>query len=239
VTDSNRSYCYPGDELSLFSHAQNWKAYFNKQLRPYIRGRVAEIGAGNGGTTEVLSINRHEIWYAVEPDGALLAEISQKKAGGLLPKTIVEVNGTIKSLGIAESVDTVLYIDVLEHIEDDRQEICQAALQLRCGGNLIVLAPAYQSLFSAFDSAIGHYRRYSLPQLRALTPPALVFRSGFYLDCVGACTSMVNRFFLHKQYPALSEIRFWDRYLIPCSVLIDRMIGHRIGRSVVAVWERQ
>jgi SAM-dependent methyltransferase len=238
VTDSNRSYCYSGDELSLFSHAQNWKAYFNRQLRPYIRGRVAEIGAGNGSTTEVLSKNHHEIWYAVEPDRTLLAEISKKKASGRLPETITEVNGTIRSLEVIEPVDTILYIDVLEHIEDDLQEIRQAASQLRCGGNLIVLSPAYQSLFTAFDGAIGHYRRYSLRQLRALSPPHVEFRSGFYLDSIGVCTSVMNRFFL-KRYPSLSDVRFWDRFLIPCSVVIDKVIGYRIGRSVIAVWEHK
>jgi hypothetical protein len=119
---TNTDFSYAPGELELFKEAVNWKAYFASQLRPFIKRRVIEVGAGIGATTAFLC-----------DDGC----------------------GTIDSVTAnGELFDSVLCIDVLEHI-----------------GNraLIVLAPAFNILFSPFDQALGHFRRYTRPQLKALT----------------------------------------------------------------------
>ena len=67
----------------------------------------------------------------------------------------------------------MLYIDVLEHIEHDLDELARAASHLAPGGHLVVLAPAHQALFSDFDRAIGHYRRYNRAGLQKLAPAGL------------------------------------------------------------------
>ena len=67
---------------------------------------------------------------------------------------------TIESITDAAPFDTILYVDVLEHIADDAAELARARRLLTPEGNLVVLAPAHQSLFSPFDAAVGHYRRY-------------------------------------------------------------------------------
>ena len=82
-------------------------------------------------------------------------------AAGSLPKHCQAITGTLASLDPEVKADTILYIDVMEHIAGDRQEMADAAARLRPGGHLIVLSPAHQWLFSPFDEAIGHYRRYT------------------------------------------------------------------------------
>jgi hypothetical protein len=234
-----RGYAYPGGELALFAHAENWKAYFCQVLRPYIGGRVAEIGAGIGSTTEVLCTSAHDVWYALEPDRELFAELTTRARDGRLAPTVQPVNGTVSALAGIEPVDTMLYIDVLEHIEDDGAELQRAASSLKPNGNLIVLSPAYQALYSPFDAAIGHHRRYTLKSLRLLTPPELELRSGHYLDSIGVCTSIANRLLLRQSQPTRSQVLFWDRYIVPCSRMFDRATAFRFGKSVVAVWRRR
>ena len=95
----------------------------------------------------------------------------------LLPRTVELLTGTIADiLDRPQRFDAVLYIDVLEHIEDDRGELERATRLLREGGYLIVLSPAHQWLFSPFDEAIGHFRRYDRRSLGALQPAGTALR---------------------------------------------------------------
>ena len=106
--------------------------------------------------------------------------------------------------------DSILYIDVLEHIEQDQKELEVACTYLNDSGYLIVLAPAYQLLFSEFDEAIGHHRRYSRSSLPVLDKENIMQRDVFFLDSLGLFTSLVNKFILHSPQPKLAQIKFPD-----------------------------
>ena len=231
-------YTYEGQELDLFAEAQNWKRYFRDALAPYIRGRVAEVGAGNGSTTGVLSSVPHETWFALEPDSALMAKLIQKQKLGSLPKTITPVTGDLSKLGGEQLLDTILYVDVLEHIVDDVGELRNAAAMLAPGGHLIILSPAYQLLFTPFDKAIGHQRRYTLAGLKRLSPAGMSVARGFYLDSVGVLASVANLLLLRQSKPGMSQILFWDRVMVPCSKAVDLVTARTFGRSVIVVWKR-
>jgi hypothetical protein len=144
----------------------------------------------------------------------------------------------LRDLPADEVFDTILYIDVLEHIEDDRSETARAAAHLAPGGRLVVLAPAYAWLFSPFDAAIVHYRRYTRATLYQVAPPGLVREAAFYLDMVGLASSAANRVLLGASMPTRAQILFWDRVLVRASRLVDPLLGRRAGRSVVVVWRR-
>ncbi|MBC7875276.1 MAG: methyltransferase type 12, partial [Ferruginibacter sp.] len=66
---------YPGDELVLFQHAKNWKKYFSRQVRPYVKGSVLEVGAGIGATTLLLNDGTARQWLMLEPDVHLSAAL--------------------------------------------------------------------------------------------------------------------------------------------------------------------
>ncbi len=146
--------------------------------------------------------------------------------------------GTLSDLPADERFDAVVYLDVLEHIEADRAELIAAANRLTPSGHLVVLAPAFQSLYSEFDRAIGHYRRYTITSLKALTPPDTIVVYARYLDAAGACLSAANRLILSRTAPTSRNIRFWDRCVIPISRVADHVLGRLAGRSVVCVWQK-
>ena len=64
------------------------------------------------------------------------------------------------------------------------------------------------------DEAVGHYRRYAAPSLKALTPQALTIEKSFYLDCVGMLASGANRLILRKPLPSAGNIKTWDRLMV-------------------------
>lgn len=226
---------YIGSELDLFAHAGHWKRYFARLTRDYVRGRVLEVGAGLGETTRALMSPAVSRWVCVEPDARHTDRLRASRiAGGVEPEV---VTGDISAVALHERFDTILYIDVLEHILDDRAELLAASRHLAPGGSLVVLAPAFMSFFSAFDRAIGHHRRYTRRTLEAAFPPGLQRAKTFYADAVGMLLSLANSFALRQSMPTRRQILFWDRVIIPISRVLDPLVGRRFGRSVIAVYQ--
>ena len=229
---------YIGTELELFQHAKHWKSYFASRIKPHLGQDVAEVGAGIGGTTALLSPGHRGRWLCLEPDQRLLASVKTAIESGALPAGCEARAATLSELPVSETFDSILYIDVLEHIEDDHAEARQAAQRLRPGGKLIILAPAHQWLYSPFDEAIGHFRRYNRESLAAAVPSELETVELLYLDLVGLLASAGNRFVSRQSAPNRSQITLWDNAMVPLSRLLDPLIGNRAGKSVFGVWSK-
>lgn len=230
---------YGGGELELFAEARNWKRYLEAQLGPYLVGDVLEVGAGIGGTTRVLFPGESTSWTCLEPDERLAARISRAVDAGELGEGCRVRSGTLSDLDPEERFDTILYVDVLEHIEDDRAEVLTAVERLRPGGALATLSPAHDWLYTAFDEAIGHFRRYDRGSLSELTPADARIERLRYLDSVGVAASAANRLILRSGMPTTGQIRIWDRLMVPISRVVDPLLGYRFGKSVLAVWRKR
>lgn len=231
---------YIGSELEIFKHAVNWKRYYGKMIRPFLGAEVLEVGAGIGATTEVLLTPEQTRWVCLEPDSSLVDEIVKKVSNGSLPPICEPRVGDISCLDKQELFDSVIYIDVLEHIEDDKAEVMRAAEHLKPGGHLIILSPAHQFLYTPFDKAIGHFRRYSRLEIKNIVAETgLRHVSSIYLDSVGTAASLANKLFLRNAVPSKEQIVFWDGKLVRISGWMDRILGYRLGKSVLTVWRNQ
>jgi SAM-dependent methyltransferase len=231
-------FAYVGGELGLFARATNWKAYWSSFLRELLRGEVLEVGAGLGVNTVLLADSQAQHWVCLEPDAALLDQTRAAVAAVHGRNRYEFVQGTVADLDGAARFDAVLYIDVLEHIPDDAGELQRAAARLKPGGRLVVLSPAHPWLFTPFDAAIGHHRRYTRRMLRDAGPPGLRLERLRYLDACGLLASLGNRLLLRQSMPTLRQILFWDRVLVPASRVLDRLLCGSLGKSVLGIWAR-
>lgn len=234
----SKDFVYQGSELAVFAKARNWKAYWGSKIKPYVGRRVLDVGAGAGATAHVLCGERTEQWLALEPDATLVQQLVVDKSAGLLPSSVEAKVGTLLDLDPQAVFDTILYIDVLEHIGDDRGELRRASAHLAPGGFLVVLVPAHQGLFTPFDAAIGHYRRYNKKSLLDLNPQRLRIEWCGYLDSAGLLASLGNRLFLRSSMPTAGQISVWDSLMVPISRVLDPMLANSIGKTALAVWRR-
>ena len=239
MTSPPEGYTYPGGELDVFRLAANWKRYLRALVKPYLSGRILEVGAGIGANTTVLFGEGVEEWVCLEPDGAMLKRLEQTVAGKIGSGGWRAVRGTVGDLPGEDLFDAILYLDVLEHIEDDSGELAASFRHLLPGGRIVVVSPAHMSLFSEFDRSVGHRRRYDRSSLRSLAPSGLRVVEERYLDSVGALASLANRHLLRSGMPGRRQILFWDRFMIPLSRVFDALAGYRIGKSIMTVWERR
>ncbi len=229
---------YLGTELEIFAQAKNWKNYLRYLLRKYIKGDVLEVGAGIGSNTHLLCRSQYSKWLCLEPDPKLCKVLENLIASNDMINCSAQ-NGTIDSLNNGQSFDSILYIDVLEHIHNDQEEVIQADQHLKLGGNLIILGPAHQWLFTPFDASIGHYRRYNKSTLKSLLTHDMEIIKMVYLDCVGLLASLGNKLFLKQSQPTLKQIKVWDSLMVPISRRLDPALGYRLGKSILLVGRKR
>jgi SAM-dependent methyltransferase len=232
----SNSIIYPGEELVLFEKAKNWKTYFSNQIKPFIKGKVLEVGAGLGATTKLLNDGSPEKWILLEPDERMKLILQKKIFENDLPPNCFFQNGILQDIN--EKFDTIIYIDVLEHIKADAEEINFASTLLNPKGNLVILAPAFNILYSPFDNQIGHHRRYTKKMLRAIKPEKLSQIKNHYYDTLGFFAALINRLILKQKYPTEKQVQLWDRLMIPLSKIMDKIFFHSFGKSIICIWQK-
>jgi len=225
------SFSYVGSELELFINATRWKKYWASRVRPFVRGNVLDVGAGLGATFDYLGESA-ERWTCLEPDPELCKQLWSRLENHPRPPRVQ--CGTLETIAKDESFDSIVYIDVLEHIEHDRQELERAVEHLKPGGSLIVLSPALPFLFSPFDQSVGHFRRYTAASLRAVMPPGLSIKDWFFLDGLGVLASLFARV-AKRSAPTRAQIATWDRLIVPVSRVTDALTSRWFGRTIIMV----
>lgn len=228
------SFEYSGEELEVMSVAHNYRQYWMSKI-PSLPSdsHVLEVGSGIGSNVAQLleKFNRVSL---IESDKAQEA-ILREKFEDYVTTNRVEIYSGYQEILSSDNFDLILYIDVLEHIENDLFELRLASSKLKPNGRLFVVVPAFHALFSNYDRKLSHFRRYSKENLRRVTPRILHIESIFFLDSVGLLGVVVNRI-LGNTNLNLFAVSIWDKILIPISIILDRFIfKHRFGKSLVLI----
>jgi glycosyltransferase involved in cell wall biosynthesis len=154
------------DILDAFAGAPNFNRWMADTIRPYIGRNVLEIGAGMGNLTRQLLPGRKR-YVATDIDHEHLERLSNRLSHR--PRLeIAELNAANPQdhEPFQGQMDTVICLNVLEHIEDDLEALRNILSMLEEGGRAVILVPSGQSIYNSLDEELGHFRRYSEDQLR-------------------------------------------------------------------------
>ena len=220
-------------ELEFFDAAKNWRRYQFENILKYINSSVLDVGPGTGNNIQ---------YYKDKALQITLLEINKNLANSLKlkfdgDKKIVVFNTDIHSQ--EKKFDTILYMDVLEHIEDDEKEINKALKQLNSGGNLIFFVPAYQFLYSDFDKAIGHIKRYNKKFFLSFKKDEnITIIELKYIDSIGFFIAVLNKLFNKDNKKSIGlGVKIWDR-LIFLSKIMDLIFLNKFGKSLFCIMEK-
>ena len=167
-------------------------------------------------------------------------EVNKRLANSLKSKFQEDKKITVQNLNInfqEKKFDTILYMDVLEHIKHDIKEVKLALNHLKKDGRLIILCPAHNFLFTSFDTNVGHFRRYNKKMFQNFTIKNAKIEKLYYLDSLVFFLSLLNKFFLRRN-PKKKEIKFWDNIIVPLSVISDLLLCNLFGKSIVCVYKK-
>ena len=153
--------------LAELEGAANYKAWLLELITPAVRGRVLEVGAGQGTFSPDLRMLGSSL-TAVEPSAGVCGHL-RTCVEGLDNVTVVE--GTLADVECA-MFDAAIMLNVLEHIDDDFGTVKEVYSVLSSGGELSIWVPAFMMLYGDFDRQVGHYRRYTKKVMRRLLEDA-------------------------------------------------------------------
>ena len=145
---------YLNHVLGYFDLARNYRNYQLDLIRKFVGGNILEVGPGRGEIIENFISADNKITM-IDTDEEMCKIIRERFKNS----DVKILNSNISSL--EEKFDTILYMDVIEHIENDIKELDQAISKLNKNGKLVIIVPAFSILFSDFDKSVGHFRRYT------------------------------------------------------------------------------
>ena len=228
--DTKKDINYDGWELPLFDLSKNFRKYQFDLIKEFVSGNIAEIGPGNGIFLK-LYLDHCDKLDLFEPDKNLYSKLNDKFSNY---KKITVINDELNTS--SNIYDVILYLDVLEHIEDYEKEILKAHNALKKGGYLLINVPAFQFLYSDFDKDVGHFRRYSKKDITNLCSNYnLEINKLKYYDSIGFFLSFLSKM-TRSNYKKNFEkkIKIWDS-LIPFSRILDKIFISYFGKSLLIV----
>ncbi len=237
----NRVPDYELRSLELSAALPRYTDWVLADFRPYLRGRVIEVGAGIG-TIARRYVEDVDEAVLVEPAANLCAHLTHnlREAANahVLEGTLHDVFGkTIRGVTVAEGAfDTAILVNVLEHIEKDEDVLRLLHRLLKPGGVLLLFVPAMPFLYGAPDARMGHVRRYTRASLtRVIERAGFAVRSIRYFDLLGMIPWFVTGRLLGRSTMSPGSALFYDRYVVPFCKAFDAAARPRIGKNLVSI----
>ena len=233
---------YPGKDLEAMDFAVAYHTWILDLIKPYLGKNIVEVGAGTGSFSTLLLETQPDSLSVVEPSA--MFDVLSAKFGSRDGPTKVRLFHDLFS-NAAYNIrkdgppDSILYVNVLEHIEDDIGELRIVHETLAKVGKVILFVPALPLLFSRHDRQIGHFRRYRRSELKEKCEAAgfktLMLR---WFDLTGVLPWLVKFRMLGSMKVEPGAVQLYDRLAVPLIRPIENRIPPPFGKNLLLVAEK-
>ena len=238
---ANEECGYPGRELEAMDEARNYHLWILRVFEPFLGAHLVEVGAGVGSFSKLI-LSRHDCQSLalVEPSRTQYEQLAIHSRSlatrarlELYNTTFAEAAPIIKARQVP---DSVIYVNVLEHIADDEAELATIRQTLSDGGHALIFVPALPWLYGAFDQHVGHFRRYKKSELEEK-----LRRAGFeivktsYFDFPGIAPWLIKYCLLRSQSMEPAAVRLYDRLVVPVVSRMELRLPPPIGKNLLAI----
>ena len=228
---------YGSQILARLARAPRFNAWMADTIRPYCGNHVLEIGSGVGNLTQRLIPRRKYVVSDINP--LYLQTLATLQVDRPYLKTSFCDVSDIATYPRAEGpFDTVICLNVIEHVQGDKESLMNIRSVLQDGGRAIVLVPQGQWNFGTLDEVLGHFRRYSEEGLRKLAGECgFEVKEVLQFNRVGTIAWFLNGKILRRRTFGLGQILMLNA-LTPILRRIDRLLPVA-PLSLIAVLERK
>jgi len=238
---ANEKCGYEGRELEAMDEARNYHLWILRVFEPFLGAHLVEVGAGVGSFSKLI-LSRHDCQSLalVEPSRTQYEQLAIHSRSlatrarlELYNTTFAEAAPIIKARQVP---DSVIYVNVLEHIADDEAELATIRQTLSDGGHALIFVPALPWLYGAFDQHVGHFRRYKKSELEEK-----LRRAGFeivktsYFDFPGIAPWLIKYCLLRSQSMEPAAVRLYDRLVVPVVSRMELRLPPPIGKNLLAI----
>ena len=228
---------YAADDLETMSEAVRYQAHVFELLRPHLGRRVLEVGCGIG-TTSLRFAEVADRLVCIEPNPNCVSRARAALDGN--PRITLHtchLEECDRAEMLEQRFDTVVCVNVLEHIEHDVQALTLFhEFVAAARGKVLIFVPAVQAAYGPLDAALGHHRRYSKPTLRAAFQSAgLTVETLRYTNPIGLLGWIYNAHISKTTEHTSGQVRLYENLVAPWALPLDRWVPPPIGLSLFAV----
>lgn len=227
------------ETLEIMRAAPRYNAWQYERIAPFIGRRVLEVGSGVGNISQHIVSAGRELVILTDTDEYYRQELRARFSGR---GNVLVDSLTLPDPGAAarfrdSRLDTVIALNVVEHIEDDVGALRTMGEMVTRGGRVIILVPALPWLYGSLDTELQHYRRYSSGHLTTVVGAAgLALDKLFWFNAVGVAGWWLNAVVRRAPRIPLDQLKAFDR-LVPLLRFEDRL-PLPFGQSLIAVCSR-
>ena len=223
--------------------ARNYHRWILDLFAPHLGRRLVEVGAGTGSFSELLLERGPDSLTLVEPSSEMHRRLAEHVKDFKTRARVRTVNdtfaGAARLIAGDDAPDSVIYVNVLEHVADDGAELRIVREALAPGGRLFVFVPALRWLYGSFDRQVGHVRRYTKRELARKCE-----RAGFrvvkavYFDAAGVLPWWLKYRVLRSEKMEPAAVRVYDEFCVPVLRRVEALAPPPVGKNVLLVAEK-
>jgi len=227
------------DTLQAIANAKKFNRWMYDMIKDHLRGDILEIGSGIGNISQYFLQEDRTITLTDVRNSYVTFLTEQFSKSKTLQKIIqldlVDPLFDEKHQHLFSKYDSAFALNVIEHIEMDNLAIKNLKKLVKPGGTILILVPAYQILYNAIDQELQHYRRYTANQMKGLLAQDgwLIDRSFFFNAMAIPAWWLSGAVFRNKTIKS-QQMNVYDQ-LVPVAKMVDKIVGHKIGLSLIVV----
>jgi SAM-dependent methyltransferase len=218
--------------------ATRYFAWQSRLAKRAAGSRIVEVGCGIGNFTAMLT--DRELVVGIDVEASCIAKHRQRfrDCRNIQAEVMDACAPEFQALA-SHRPDSVVCLNVLEHIADDGLALSNMASILAPKGKVILIVPAFKGLYGPIDANLGHHRRYDKRGFAALARRAgLEVRTLNYMNSIGLIGWWINAKLLPRQAQSESQIMIFDRLIVPLLSIIESLVNPPFGQSLFAVLEK-
>ena len=231
---------YPADDLEKMQEARRYSAHLFNLFREHIGKRVLEVGSGIGTMTRPL-VDVADVVVGLEPNVNCVSRLEDTmRDQSKVTLHACHLEECDRAELINHRFDTVVCVNVLEHIEDDAGALRTFKDVIVPNGRVLIFVPAVQAAYGPLDAELGHHRRYSKPTLaKAFADAGLDLLTLRYTNPIGLLGWMYNAHVSKSTAHSPAQVKLFETLVAPWALPLERMISPPIGLSLVAVGQKR
>ena len=228
------------ETLQIMSAATRYNHWQYTRVAPYLGRRICEVGAGIGNMSSLILGGTPNLLVLTETDPYYRAAL-RRRFDGSSSIAVEELTLPDHSAGDRFQryhLDTVVALNVIEHIAEDVEALRSIASMLRPGGHVVILVPAMPALFGSLDEELGHHRRYTRRSLsERIAAAGFQVKCSFYFNILGMLGWWVNARLRKVPRIPLAQLGYFEK-LVPVLRMED-YLPLPCGQSVIAIGARR
>ncbi len=224
------------ESLEFLASVKNYNHWMARTLAPFVGERVLELGCGTGNVLEFFLLRERLFGIDLDPN---MVDYCRERFRAHTNCRFACADVLAEEVALDFTPDTVVSLNVLEHVEDDRSLLRWKFERLDRGGRLVALVPAHPAIYGELDAAAGHHRRYTKSELVAKVEGAgLRVTQCFYFNAVGFFGWGLNARLLRRRELPTQQALFYDNHVVPLQSWLEGIVRPPFGQSLIVVGQK-